>query len=173
MKRIPTVQFRQLSRPLRRIARDIGMPGIAGCMLITAGLLVMLYLEFGSAPAAPARSGSASPTAAEAPAVQNSPLTPAKEVNAAVLRLFAAAEEHKLALLEGDYRLAASSDTRYRIYTISLPLKGNYPSIRAFLAQCLRNDARLSLDALEFRRDQIAEENLQVRVKLSLFVGAQ
>ena len=72
---------------------------------------------------------------------------------------------------EGDYRLVASSDARYRTYTISLPLKGNYPSIRAFLAQCLRNDPRLSLDALEFRRDQIADDNLQVRVKLSMFVG--
>lgn len=170
MKKIPAMPLRQLSRPLRRIARDIGIAGIAGCALVTAGLAMMVYLQFAATPAAPVRDNAASPTAAEA--TPNSPLTPAKDINAAVLRLFAAAEEHKLALLEGDYRLAASADARYRIYTISLPLKGTYPSIRAFLAQCLRNDPRLALDALEFRRDQIADENLQVRVKLSLFVGA-
>lgn len=171
MKRLSTAQFRQFSRPLRRIARDIGITGVAGCALMATGLAMMVYLQFGAAPAAPVRGNAANPAAAAA-ATPNSPLTPAKDINAAVLRLFAAAEEHKLALLEGDYRLAASADARYRIYTISLPLKGNYPSIRAFLAQCLRNDPRLALDALEFRRDQIADENLQVRVKLSLFVGA-
>jgi hypothetical protein len=168
VKTAAVAQFRQLSRPLRRIARDIGITGIAGCALMTAGLMTMLYLEFGTAPASTAPNSATSPVAAATP---DSPLTPAKDVNAAVLRLFAAAEEHQLALLEGDYRLVASSDARYRTYTISLPLKGNYPSIRAFLAQCLRNDPRLSLDALEFRRDQIADENLQVRVKLSMFVG--
>jgi hypothetical protein len=157
---------------LRRIARDIGITGVAGCALMATGLVVMLYLQFGAAPVMPVPGGAASPAAAATPATPNSPLTPEKEINAAVLRLFAAADEHKLALLEGDYRLAASTDARYRVYTISLPLKGNYPSIRAFLAQCLRNDPRLALDALEFRRDQIADENLQVRVKLSLFIGA-
>lgn len=171
MKTVSVARFRQFSRPLRRVARDIGIAGVAGCALMTAGLLAMLHLQFGAAPAT-AVSGGVATTAAPAPETQNSPLTPAKEINDAVLRLFAAAEEHKLALLEGDYRLASSADARYRTYTISLPLKGNYPSIRAFLAQCLRNDPRLALDALEFRRDQIADENLQVRVKLSLFVGA-
>lgn|GEM_PF-3551108 len=171
MKTISAAQFRQFSRPLRRIGRDIGITGIAGCALMTAGLLAVLYLQLGAAPATPVSIGVFT-TAAPAPEMQNSPLTPAKEINAAVLRLFTAAEEHKLALLEGDYRLASSADSRYRTYTISLPLKGNYPSIRAYLAQCLRNDPRLALDALEFRRDQIADENLQVRVKLSLFVGA-
>lgn len=168
MKTTAVAQFRQLSRPLRRIARDIGITGIAGCALMIAGLMTMLYLEFGAAPASTAPNSATSHVAAATP---DSPLTPAKDVNAAVLRLFAAAEQHQLALLEGDYRLVASSDARYRTYTISLPLKGNYPSIRAFLAQCLRNDPRLSLDALEFRRDQIADDNLQVRVKLSMFVG--
>ena len=170
MKNLSTARLRQVSRPLRRIARDIGITGVAGCALMATGLAMMVYLQFGAAPAAPVRGNTANPAAAAT--TPNSPLTPAKDINAAVLRLFAAAEEHKLALLEGDYRLAASADARYRIYTISLPLKGNYPSIRAFLAQCLRNDPRLALDALEFRRDQIADENLQVRVKLSLFVGA-
>ena len=172
MNKIPAIALRQLSRPLRRIARDIGIAGVAGCALMAAGLVVMLYLQFGAAPVMPVPGGAASPAAAATPATPNSPLTPEKEINAAVLRLFAAADEHKLALLEGDYRLAASTDARYRVYTISLPLKGNYPSIRAFLAQCLRDDPRLALDALEFRRDQIADENLQVRVKLSLFIGA-
>ncbi len=171
MKTFSAAQFRQYSRPLRRIARDIGIAGIIGCALMTTGLLAMLYLQFVAAPVTPVSSGVAT-VAAPTPEIQNSPLTPENEINAAVLRLFNAAEEHKLALLEGDYRLASSADSRYRTYTISLPLKGNYPSIRAYLAQCLRNDPRLALDALEFRRDQIADENLQVRVKLSLFVGA-
>jgi hypothetical protein len=171
VKTISVARLRQFSRPLRRIARDIGIAGVAGCALMTAGLLTTLYLQFGAAPATPVHGGVAA-KAAPAPETPNSPLTPAKDINAAVLRLFAAADENKLALLEGDYRLASSADARYRTYTISLPLKGNYPSIRTFLAQCLRNDPRLALDALEFRRDQIADENLQVRVKLSLFLGA-
>ena len=172
MKTISSAKFRQISRPLHRVARDIGTPGVAGCLLMAAGLVAMLYLQFTAAPVSPLQRSAAKPVAPATPGMQQSPLTPAKEVNTAVLRLFSAAEEHKLALLEGDYRLAASSDARYPIYTISLPLKGSYNSIRAFLAQCLRDDGRLSLDALEFRRDQIADENLQVRVKLSLFVGA-
>jgi len=171
VKTMSAAQIRQLSRPLRRIARDIGLAGVAGSVLMAVALPAMLYLQFAATPATPVNKGVAA-KAEPAPETLNSPLTPAKEINAAVLRLFSAAEENKLALLEGDYRLASSADARYRIYTISLPLKGNYPSIRAFLAQCLRNDPRLALDALEFRRDQIGDENLQVRVKLSLFVGA-
>ena len=88
MKTAAVAQFRQLSRPLRRIARDIGITGIAGCALMTAGLMTMLYLEFGTAPASTAPNSATSHVAAATP---DSPLTPAKDVNAAVLRLFAAA----------------------------------------------------------------------------------
>ena len=118
MKTFSAAQFRQYSRPLRRIARDIGIAGIIGCALMTTGLLAMLYLQFVAAPVTPVSSGVAT-VAAPTPEIQNSPLTPENEINAAVLRLFNAAEEHKLALLEGDYRLASSADSRYRTYTIS------------------------------------------------------
>ena len=86
MKTTAVAQFRQLSRPLRRIARDIGITGIAGCALVTAGLLTMLYLEFGAAPAPTAPNSATSHAAAATP---DSPLTPAVRAMSPTLTVMA------------------------------------------------------------------------------------
>lgn len=177
-----SLRLRRLSRPLRRLAHALGLIGGAGLVLLAIGVSALLLqtvtppMDTGrrqplpSAPAPASAPAEAGPSAPAAP-VTSSPLTPEHETHQAVLRLFEAARDNRLELLEGDYRLSATADPRYRIYSISLPLKGSYPAVRAFLATCLRHDPRLALDALEFRREQIAEEVLEARVKLSLFLG--
>lgn len=179
------LSLRRASRPLRRALARLGPVSAAGIALVLIGALALLELEqeMAASPVPTVATVDAvlrtdrMPRASErAPEVAGSaaranPLTAPDEVHAAVLRLFAAAQGLQIDLPEGDYRLAASPDARFQTYTITLPVKGSYGALRAFLAASLRQDERLALDSLEFRRDQIGVDALDARVRFSLFVG--
>lgn len=167
----------RITRPLRRDLGRLGWQGRIGLALVLAsGLLVALagWQERGDeTPAEGSRPASAPANPEVPPKTIQSPTVLERDLHESVRLLFSAAQAHKIELSEGDYRVASASDATYRIYGITLPVKGSYAQLRAFLAECLRSNPKLSLDALEFRREQIGEEALQARVKFSLFIAAK
>ena len=50
-----------------------------------------------------------------------------------------------------------------------LPLKGRYGALRAWLARALHDNAGLTLDALEFKRRDVAANDVEANVTLSLW----
>lgn len=91
------------------------------------------------------------------------------QVPDAMARLFQLAEQHQLQLLQGDYRkerLGAS----LQAYRISLPLKGSYPQLRAFIAGALNTMPYLALDSIRFERQLIGDASVEALINFSLFM---
>lgn len=94
------------------------------------------------------------------------------EAFAALQAVFLAAETEGLALETGEYRLARERDASLLRYQIVLPVKGNYRSIRRFVARALNEAPGIALDDLSLRRDSVQSSALEARVQLTLFLGA-
>lgn len=88
-----------------------------------------------------------------------------------VQRLFRLAQERQLQLLQGEYRLE-KQDELLQVYRISLPLKGSYAQVRAFVAAALNAMPYLALDSIRFERQRVGDASVETRVKFSLFVGS-
>jgi hypothetical protein len=159
-------------RALRRVGLALGWQGIAGLVLLAAALGWEGYGRR-STPASPPLSSriiaAGEGTDAMAPVVLRQVLVPAADAHQAVLKLFEAAAAQQLSLDSGQYRWVPGEGA-YAAYAITLPLQGSYGQIRAFLAQSLRAQPSLALDALEFRRDDISKDVVAVRARFSLFV---
>jgi len=87
-----------------------------------------------------------------------------------VSRLFAAAGHAGLHLQEGSYRVLVQPGGGLRRYQITLPVRGSYPAIRAFLAEALERRPDLALDSLALRRENIGGPEVEARLGLTLFL---
>jgi len=86
-------------------------------------------------------------------------------------RIYAAAEKNGVALEIGEYRLVQERGWRLARYQLTLPVKGSYRQIRAFVAQVLTEVPAAALDEIGFRRDAAASDRIDVRLRLTLYMG--
>lgn len=84
--------------------------------------------------------------------------------------LFAAAKKSGLELDEGNYRMAADSATGVVRQQISLPLIGDYPALRGFIAAILARHPSLVLDGLSLSREGPGTGELEAEVRLTLYL---
>lgn len=89
----------------------------------------------------------------------------------AIDRIYAAAGAESLSLARGEYVLVADPETRLVRYQIVLPVRGSYPQLRRFLAAALEAVPALSLETVEFQRKQIAETELEGRIRMTLHLS--
>ena len=84
-------------------------------------------------------------------------------------KLWVIANEYKIDLQQGEYRLESSGAglTRYRI---TLPVRASYAQIRQFIAFILREIPTMSIDGLRFERKKINETQLDAQIKLTLYL---
>lgn len=88
----------------------------------------------------------------------------------AVARLFAAASHAGLSLEQGSYRPGGNAASGLGRYQISLPVSGDYPSIRGFLAESLERQPTLALDSLSLSRESIASPEVKARMNLTFYL---
>jgi len=86
-------------------------------------------------------------------------------------RLFSAAGAAGLALDEGSYRMQPAPDLGVNRLTISLPVSGDYPTLRAFLATVLNQDPALGLESLRFSRESMTDPALEAELNFVLYLG--
>lgn len=84
--------------------------------------------------------------------------------------LFVEAGKAGIPLQQGDYSLVPDAEGEYSKLQISLPVKGTYPQIRAYLHALLEKLPALSLDEISFRRDSIKSTTVEARLRLTLYV---
>ena len=85
-------------------------------------------------------------------------------------RIYAAAEENKLQLLRGEYALSTDRQTGLLLYRITLPVRGGYTQIREFVAAARKAIPTLGLDELSFERPNISDNQVQARIRLTLYL---
>jgi hypothetical protein len=83
--------------------------------------------------------------------------------------LFAIAKGLQLTLPQGSYRFNCDSGNEVCRYRIELPVRGSYVRIRSFLDELLMAIPFASIDDLTFKREAITDEDIDVRVSLSLY----
>ena len=170
---------------VKRGLRDLGLSGIAGVvmLLFCAGYYVFTYaplqnevaartqalMESNAEPAQRARAENAG-----TPRMQldefYSRLTKQDDVSEVVRALYRSASAAGLRFVRGDYRPQRDGSGKLLRYQITLPVRGEYPKVRRFLDQALRDEPALSLDAVGFQTDK-SGGNLETRVQFTLFVS--
>jgi hypothetical protein len=88
-----------------------------------------------------------------------------------VARLFDLARTAGLELEQGEYRLESRAEG-LQAYRVTLPVRGSYAQIRAFVGALLAQLPSASLDALRFERRKAGEARLEAQLRLTLYFRA-
>jgi hypothetical protein len=88
-----------------------------------------------------------------------------------VKTLFDIATKTGLELRHGDYKAGYERNARLYTYQITLPVKGSYRAIWQFALSSLRAIPFASLDEINFKRDAIADANVEARLCLTLYLS--
>ncbi|MDM7948588.1 GspMb/PilO family protein [Hydrogenophaga sp.] len=83
--------------------------------------------------------------------------------------LHSSAARHGVTLASGEYRLLSDGQQGLRRYQITLPAAGNYPALRAWLADALNAQPALALDELTLAREAAESPLVEARVRWSLY----
>ncbi|MGK5054114.1 hypothetical protein [Janthinobacterium sp. RB2P8] len=87
-----------------------------------------------------------------------------------VKQLFDLAAKNGLLLAQGEYKSGYDKASRVATWQVTLPLKGSYAAVWQFALQTLRAAPFASLDELSFRREQIADTQLEARLRLTFYL---
>jgi hypothetical protein len=82
--------------------------------------------------------------------------------------VYAVADREQLELLQGSYKLSEDPVLGLAHYRILLPVRGNYPRIRRFIAGVLDEVPALSLEGIVFQREKIADGTVEAKIALTL-----
>ena len=83
--------------------------------------------------------------------------------------LFVIARGLSLELPQGKYRMACEAGASFCKYQIELPIKGPYVRVRSFIEDLLMVIPFASLDDLSFRRETANDDEIEVRLAMTLF----
>lgn len=84
--------------------------------------------------------------------------------------LFAAAGRAGLSLDQGNYRLTVDRIAGLQRQQITLPVAGDYPAIRAFVAHAMARHPSLALDGLQLARDGIGAGQVRATLRFTLYL---
>ena len=127
--------------------------------------LVSRLGQRGSLSAAPSGRGQLSNFYAFFPLIENVPEL--------LGRIHRAALHNRLLLKKGEYKLSREADFRLARYEITLPVSGDYSSVRSFVNEVLQAVPSAALDELALKRESADQPELEARVRFSLFLGEE
>lgn len=84
-------------------------------------------------------------------------------------RLFALAKQHGLQLRRGEYKPGQLSPISVDSMQVTLPLEGDYATLRGWIAEVLSQMPQGSIERIALRRDDISSSRLQADVVLTLW----
>ncbi|MEJ5210579.1 MAG: hypothetical protein WHV61_03995 [Burkholderiales bacterium] len=155
----------------RRGWERLGLPGIAGIVLLIVAGAYGTWVVRPLAARVEVLQARQTPPSALAPPVSVPTAVRSRETVAQILaRLHEAARLKGLALEQASYQAQREAELPVVRYRLTLPVKGDYPTLRAFIAGVLREVPHAALESVEFRRDASASPVLTAQVKLVLWL---
>jgi len=85
-----------------------------------------------------------------------------------VQRLYRHARRAGLELAQGEYRMERPPAAGLSAYRVSLPVRGSYDQVRAFVGAILTDIPFASVDALRFERKKSGDAQLEGQVRLTM-----
>lgn len=159
---------------LRRLARGLGWPALAGLGLALLALGITLAGIQSIEPDKRARQDRTSAPPQQAARAQlallYARLEAPQQANQVARRLHEAARGSGLALEQGEYRTLPDASGKLIRYQIVLPVNGSYPQVRRFLDQALRQMPGLALDAVSFQRVEGEAGLLRAELRFTAFL---
>jgi hypothetical protein len=92
------------------------------------------------------------------------------DLTATVGKVFAAASDTGLPLLQGEYRFSEEQGGRLQRFQIQIPVKAEYPRVRAFLARLAATVPTISLEQVQFDRQKVGDPQVEATIKLAIYV---
>ncbi len=86
-------------------------------------------------------------------------------------KLVALAESRGLSLDQGEYHFAPDKEGRLVRFQMTLPVRGEYPQIRRFLAALPDEIPVVALERVQFERQSISDTEVEARIRLALYLG--
>lgn len=173
---------------LRSSRRYLTWPALLACLLLLAsGAVYVQRVQPGAAEiAAISEEIDRLRRAGDAPVADEKALSPAEQLDAfyaffpandtqsdVLDRIFAAAAKENLALPQGEYHWSKEGMGSLNRYGITLPLKGPYPGLRRFMAQVLKENPALSLDAVSFGRQTVSDIGVDAQMHFTLYLRGE
>jgi hypothetical protein len=87
-------------------------------------------------------------------------------------RLYAAAGKNNLSLDQGEYRLVPVAGSQLVRYDMTLPVTGQYPKIRDFLALALIENPTLAVESVSFSRRKAMDIGIEAQIRMTLYLKA-
>jgi len=87
--------------------------------------------------------------------------------------LATAAQRNGLSLDKGEYRLGQDKEFRLAQYQVTFPVRGTYAQVRGFVNAVLDAVPAAALDEITLKREAIGEQNLEARVRFTLYLGVE
>lgn len=178
----------RLRGPMRRWGRLLGWPGACGAGAL-AGCLALYLLAVHPAQqrleTARENAGSLHERLARAGRALHDGKRPMAEQLAAFYRIFpserdvtewigkiaAIAERDGLPLQQADYKAERGPTGKLVRFQMNLPLRGEYQTIRRFLSDLRAEIPIVSLEQVQFERQQIGDPLVDAKVRLVIFLG--
>lgn len=87
-----------------------------------------------------------------------------------VINLFGAASDAGVELDKAEYKPAHDTAGRFDTYTITLPVKGDYSSLRRFSEKVLVSVPYASLDDMRFKRNSASDPAVEANLRFTAFL---
>jgi hypothetical protein len=171
---------------LQRLLRGIGLPGwaglalLAGCAGLWWGLSAPLESETQSLSVEAEQLQQQLAAAPEAVPAADGPRDQLKRfgqrfrseqaIAPALRRLHALARRHDVTIEQAEFKFVSEAAEPLARYTILLPASAEYPSLRRFSRDLLRELPGLALEEVNLRRDDPATSRIQAQLRLVLFL---
>ena len=93
-----------------------------------------------------------------------------KTVPDTIEQLIGLAQAKALNPKQAEYRIIRNNPGELLSYQITLPIKGDYPKITAFVFELLSGIPNLSLDNVSFQRQKISDNNVEALLRMTLYI---
>jgi hypothetical protein len=166
-----------------RLARRLGVVGLAGSMFLAAALVLGAYARNMSAKQveivkqveqarqmltrAPLQPVAEDPE--EKLAAFYAYLLPHDDIPEQVKRLINLSEKENVSLFQGEYKAQREAGAGFLRFRIILPIKGDYGAIQSFMLRALKENKTLALESVAFRRERIEAREVEARIQFVLF----
>jgi hypothetical protein len=81
------------------------------------------------------------------------------------------AKKQGVEISSSEYRLVYENEARLVRYEMILPVKGNYPQIRAFMADALETVPAMAISAIAIKRENVTSAQLEARLEINLYLN--
>lgn len=85
-------------------------------------------------------------------------------------KIFAFAKDQGLSLEHGEYRASPDKSGKLLRYQMTLPVKGEYPQIRKFIAGLAAEVPAVGLEQIQFERQKVSDRTVEAKIKLVLYL---